>query len=115
MQTAAVKQNGNVLSNLVGIENLGPVVKIIYYQNRKMRAEGLDHCILSNGKKTAAYVNLDQIEALIRGGREIQVITYPHGKDLTNSVLASIAARKYRQNLENLPTDELSSRIRNLI
>lgn len=40
--------------------------------------------------QTSAYVNLDQIAALVRGGEEIKVVSVSDGEDLTRAVLLQV-------------------------
>lgn len=54
--------------------------------------------------QTSGYVTLEEIEAMIRAGREISVVDVATGEDITSVVLAQILLEKERQHRMALPT-----------
>jgi polyhydroxyalkanoate synthesis repressor PhaR len=54
--------------------------------------------------QTSGYVTLEEIEAMIRLGKEISVMDVATGEDITSVVLAQILLEKERQHRTALPT-----------
>lgn len=103
------------LSNIINVETLPPVVRIRRYPSRKMKLIDLPYAYCSTGRRSSAYVNLIQIEQLIKGGRTIEVRSYVHDRDETTQVLTSLLLEKYQNAMKQESADSLTERVRGLL